>query len=166
MRPLLPLLLCGILPAAQAFQFTGPDPSDKIDLSQPVEITWTLDSSFREPEARAFHLWFYAFIGDGESLAGWEIRSNLSLSSSSYTWDPISIVDGLVSEHNTVLPDKVHYFEARLVGADGRKLARLESEKYALEGYDFIRNGGGRVGVEPAAVGVMAGIAIVGGVLL
>ncbi|CRK15690.1 hypothetical protein HYQ45_016247 [Verticillium longisporum] len=166
MRPTIPLLVSGILLTAQAFEFTGPDPSQKINLTQPVEITWTLDSSFSEPLARAFNLWFYTVFSGGGGKAGWEIRSNLSLSSTSYTWNPRSIVDGLISNGNTIVPGEKHYLSAQLAGADGEKLAGFQSEKYALEGYDFIRNGGPRVRAEVAAVGMMAGLVIVGGMIL
>ncbi|KAM0276412.1 hypothetical protein ACHAQH_006764 [Verticillium albo-atrum] len=164
MRPLIPLLVCGILPAIKAVRFTSPDPKNEIDLSQPVEITWDLNSQFGEPLARGFHLWFYALMGGGQ--VGWEIQRNLSYSSGSFTWDPSSIVDGIASEGNTLSPDKEHFFSARIVGADGSRLATLESERYALEGYDFIRNGGAHVRVEAAVVGVVAGLAVVGAALL
>lgn len=165
MRPSIPLL-CGILPAAWAFKFTGPDSDDKLDISQPVNITWTLDSSFDEPAARAFHLWFYAHTGDGESLASWAIQSNLSLSAGSYTWDSSRVVDSIEHGDNTLVTGKEHYFQARLVGDDGARLASVESDKYALEGYDFITNQGSRGGVEVGAFGVVAWLAVVGGVLL
>ncbi|EEY23098.1 conserved hypothetical protein [Verticillium alfalfae VaMs.102] len=166
MRPIIPLLVSVTFLTAQAFEFTGPDPSQKINLTQPVEITWTLDSSFSEPLARAFNLWFYAVFSGGGGTGGWEIRSNLSLSSTSYTWNPRSIVDGLISNGNLIVPGEEHYFSAQLVGADGQKLAEVQSENYALEGYDFIRNGGPCVRAEVAAVGVMAGLVIAGGMML
>ncbi|PNH48196.1 hypothetical protein VD0004_g326 [Verticillium dahliae] len=166
MRTAIALLVAGIFLTSQAFEFTGPDPSQKINLTQPVEITWTLDSSISEPLARAFNLWFYAVFSGGGGKASWEIRSNLSLSSTSYTWNPRSIVDGLIPNGNLLVPGEEHYFSAQLVGAEGEKLAEVQSEKYALEGYDFIRNGGLRVGADMAAVGMMAGLVIVGGMML
>lgn len=155
-------VICSILPTVLAFQFISPDPSEKLDLTGPIEITWTLESSFDEPLARAVSLWFVAFSGDGSSRAGREISGNLSLSAASYTWDPSSAVAAWENQKNTISADKVHHFEARLLNAEGIRLPTIESGQYAVEGYDFISSTGARAGVE----GLMVGLAVMGGLLL
>lgn len=58
------------------------------------------------------------------------------------------------------------YLEARIVYADGGNVASYESERYAVEGYDFIRGHASRVEVRVVTLGVLAGLAVVGGMLL
>ncbi|XEU94940.1 hypothetical protein FSHL1_000224 [Fusarium sambucinum] len=163
---LLSTLGCAFFNAIEAFEFTGPDPDEKLNITQPITITWDAKGGeLNEPEARALNLWFSALVNTTQG--GWEIGSNLSLSSGSYKWDPKSLVK-IMEEHYTVSPNAEHYFEARLIGSTGNMLASVESEKYVLEGYDFIRNSGGK-GAQPGfyttvVMAVMAGV-VAGGVM-
>jgi hypothetical protein len=178
MHPQLPTLILAhaiLLPAAtQAFQLTNPTTASKLDLTNPITISWdATEGTFSEPAARALDLWFHVvFGGDGNNgdRAGWEIASNLSLAASRdsyYEWDPSGIAKLIQDNSYTLLPDAVHTFEARLLDQDGEGLARVESDGYALEGVDFVSDGGGSSGdgaraavygasVAAAAVGIVA----------
>lgn len=175
MQPALVLSIygCTLISAAHAFSFTGPDSAEKLDLTQPINITWSTDGgSFEEPQAHALELWFLARKGDSRSEKyGWECATNLSLTSGSYEWDPSNIVKAIESSDITISPDKVHTFEARLLDNEGEKLATLESDKYAVEGYDFVTSGGEGThpGFYTAALALTAaavvGVVVNGGVL-
>jgi hypothetical protein len=177
MHPQLPTLILAhaiLLPAAtQAFQLTNPTTASKLDLTNPITISWdATEGTFSEPAARALDLWFHVvFGGDGNNgdRAGWEIASNLSLAASRdsyYEWDPSGIAKLIQDNSYTLSPDAVHTFEARLLDQDGEGLARVESDGYALEGVDFVSDGGGSsdgaraavygATVAAAAVGIMA----------
>lgn len=161
-RPtLLPTLMlaCAIFPATQAFQLTGPSTNEKLDLTKHITISWdNTEGSLSEPNARILELWFHAVFGsDSHDRAGWIIAANLSLASrNSYEWDPSGIAELIEDNDQTLSPDAVHTFEARLLDQDGKKLARVESDGYALEGFDFISDsgsgGGARAGVYGATV--------------
>jgi len=167
-RPaLLPTLLLAYatFPTTQAFQLTGPPTTEKLDLSKPITVSWdATEGSLSEPNARILDLWFYAiFSGDSHDRAGWTIAANLSLASrNSYEWDPSGIATLIEKNEQTLSPDAVHTFEARLRDQQGDRLATVESDGYALEGFDFISDsgsgGGARAGVYGATV-VAAGIA-------
>ena len=175
-RPALLLILAHaiLLPATQAFQLTGPPTTSKLDLTHPITISWdanTTEGTFSEPAARVLDLWFrVVFGGDGNNgdRAGWEIAANLSLASSnSYEWDPSGIAKLIEDNGYMLSPDAVHTFEARLLDQDGERLARVESGGYALEGLDFVSDGGSSSGdgararvygaiIAAAAVGMVA----------
>lgn len=158
-RPtLLPTLVlaCAIFPATQAFQLTGPPTAEKLDLTKPITISWdTTEGSLSEPNARILELWFHAvFGGDNGDRAGWIIAANLSLASTkSYQWDPSGIAEIIEDNDQTLSPDAVHTFEARLLDQDGSRLARVESDGYALDGFDFISNSGGSGGARAGVYG-------------
>ncbi|KAF5975814.1 hypothetical protein FCOIX_7470 [Fusarium coicis] len=144
--PLLSALGCAFFHASNAFEFTGPNSSEKLDLTQPITITWNANSgSFVEPEARALDLWFYVITSDGSGRLGWELDKNLSLSAGSYKWNPGEVVESINKTGASISPDAVHAFEARLMNNSGSWLSALESEKYAVEGSDLIRNSAGKV---------------------
>jgi len=128
-----------------AFEFTGPDSSKKLDLTQPINITWdATKGSLSEPEARKFDLWFRALGSVDGSTFGWELVADLPFSSSSYEWDPAAIVEGIKDGNNSLSPDAVHTFQARILDKSGNKLLRVESDKYAVEGFDFIKDSGSK----------------------
>ena len=140
-----------MLPATQAFQLTAPPPASKLDLTNPITISWdATEGTFSEPAARVLDLWFHVvFGGDGNNgdRAGWEIAANLSLvNRNSYEWDPSGIAELIEDNDYTLSPDAVHTFEARLLDQDGERLARVESDGYALEGVDFVSDGGSSSG--------------------
>lgn len=165
-RPaLLPTLIlaCAVFPATQAFQLTGPPAAGKLDLTKPIIVSWdATEGTLHEPNARMLDLWFYAtFGGDSGNRAGWAIATNLSLASeNSYEWDPSGITKPIEDNDQTLSPDAVHTFEARLLGQDGERLARVESNEYAVEGFDFISDSGSgdgaRAGVYGATVAAAA----------
>jgi hypothetical protein len=167
-RPaLLPTLVLAyaIFPTSQAFQLTGPPTTEKLDLTEPVTVSWdATEGALSEPNARTLELWFQAvFGGDNRDRAGWTIAANLSLASeSSYEWDPSGIAKLIEDNDQTLSPDAVHTFEARLLDQDGERLARVDSDGYALDGFDFISDsgsgGGTRAGVYGATVAVAAGV--------
>ncbi|QPC72198.1 hypothetical protein HYE68_002950 [Fusarium pseudograminearum] len=161
-----PLLLSTIgyafFNAIQAFEFTGPDPAKRLNLNQPINITWNATGGrIDEPKAHALDLWFFALV-DADRVGG-EIATNLSLSSGSYKWDPKTIVQGWKDGDASVSPDAVHYFEAKLVDIAGKHLAGVESTEYALEGFDFIKNGCGK-GLQPGLYATVT-MALMAGVL-
>ena len=158
------VLAYAIFPTTQAFQLTGPPTTEKLDLTKPITVSWdATEGALSEPNARTLELWFHAvFGGDSRDRAGWTIAANLSLATeSSYEWDPSGIAKLIEDNDQTLSPDAVHTFEARLLDQDGESLARVESDGYALEGVDFISDsgsdGGARAGVYGATVAV-AGI--------
>ncbi|PNP73864.1 hypothetical protein FNYG_12823 [Fusarium nygamai] len=153
---LLSTLGCSFFHASHAFGFTGPDSSEKLDLTQPITITWNAKSgSFIEPEARALDFWFYVLTSDRSSRFSWELVTNLSLSAGSYKWNPDGVLKSINDTGASISPDAVHAFEARLMNGSGSQLSSVESDKYAVEGSDFIRNSavkGAQVGIDTAAV--------------
>ncbi|KAG9256614.1 uncharacterized protein F5Z01DRAFT_671868 [Emericellopsis atlantica] len=159
-------LVCAVSPTAHAFQFTGPDSVDKLDLANPITVSWrATGGSLNEPEARSLELWFRALIGDSGDQAGWQLAANLSISSpTSYEWDPSSIVEGIQDNDLTLSPEAVHTFEARLLDGHGTKLATVQSDKYAVEGFDFIESSDGGEGTRDAVymalVGAAAGVVL------
>ncbi|KAI1051258.1 hypothetical protein LB505_012506 [Fusarium chuoi] len=154
--PLLPILGCVFFHASHAFEFTGPDSSQKLDLTQPITITWDANNGpFNEPKARALDLWFYALTSDISGRLGWELATNLSLSAGSFKWNPETVVKSLKDSDVSISADAVHAFEARLLNNSGSQLSSVESDVYAVEGFDFIRNSAGKgaqVGFYTAAV--------------
>ena len=165
--PTLILAYAAIFPATQAFQLTGPTTEEKLDLTKPIKVSWDAsEGSFSEPNARALDLWFrVVFGGDNGDRGGWEIATNLSLASSnSYEWDPSDIAKSIEDNDQTLSPDAVHTFESRLLDQDGKRLAKVESDGYALEGFDFISDSGSstgdgaRAGVHGATVAAALGI--------
>lgn len=133
------------LNSIHAFEFTGPDSSEKLDLTQPMNITWdTTKGSLSEPDARKFDLWFRALGNVDGSSFGWELVGDLPFSSGSYEWDPADIVKGIKDQDNYLSPDAAHTFEARILDKSGNKLAIVKSDKYAAEGFDFIKESGSK----------------------
>jgi hypothetical protein len=151
----------------QAFEFTGPDPADKLNLTQPITITWDATrGSSSEPRARALQLWFLALTDDKSDQSGWELATNLSLSPGSYEWNPDTIVKSIKNKNVSLSLDEVHTFEARLLDSSGSKLSTVESDKYAIVEIDSVTNSGGRgsqAGSFTAAVALV--VAVVAGVV-
>lgn len=162
------ILACAIFPTTQAFQLTGPPTTEKLDLTKPITVSWdATEGALSEPNARILELWFHAVSGgENRDRAGWVIAANLSLASrNSYEWDPSGIAKLIEDNNQTLSPDAVHTFEARLLDQDGERLARVESDGYALDGFDFISEsgsgGGARAGVygaTVAAAGIVAAL--------
>jgi hypothetical protein len=158
----------------QSFGFTGPDPADKLNLTQPITITWdATKGASSEPKARALELWFLALTDDKSDQSGWELATNLSLSAGSYEWDPDTIVKSIKNKSVSLSPDEVHTFEARLLDSSGSKLSTVESDKYAIEDIDSVPNSGGKgsqAGSYTATVAlimaVVAGVVSNGGMLV
>jgi hypothetical protein len=167
-RPaLLPTLILyyALFPATRAFQLTGPPTTVKLDLTKHITVSWdATEGALSEPYARILELWFHAvFGGDNRDRAGWIIAANLSLASeNSYEWNPSGIAKLIEDNDQTLSPDAVHTLEARLLDQDGERLAKVESDGYALDGFDFINdngsNGGARAGVYGATIAAAAGI--------
>ncbi|KAF4498960.1 hypothetical protein FAGAP_4869 [Fusarium agapanthi] len=112
--PLLSALGCAFLHASHAFEFTGPDSSEKLDLTKPITITWDANNGpFIEPKARALDLWF-------------------------------SVIKSINDTGALISPATAHTFETRLMNNSGSQLSAVESDKYAVEGFDFIRNSAGK----------------------
>ncbi|KAF5588811.1 uncharacterized protein FSUBG_11346 [Fusarium subglutinans] len=163
--PLLSILSCAFLHASHAFEFTGPDSSEKLDLTKPITITWDANNGpFVEPKARALDLWFSVRTSDDSGGLSWEFATNLSLSSGSYKWKPDGVVKSINDTGASISPAVVHSFEARLMNNSGSQLSAVESDKYAVEGFDFIRNSarkGAQAGFYTAAVALsIAGLVL------
>ena len=162
------ILAYAIFPAVQAFYFTGPPTTEKLDLTKPITVSWNATTgSLSDPDARTLELWFQAILGSNSQYrAGWIIAANLSLASSnSYEWDPSGIAKLIEEQDQPVSPDTFHSFEARLFDEDGEKLARVWSDGYALDGLDFVNDSGsggvaraGVYGATVAAAGVVAAL--------
>ncbi|KAH7237805.1 uncharacterized protein BKA55DRAFT_694293 [Fusarium redolens] len=162
---LLSTLGCAFFHAIHAFEFTGPDSAEKLDLTQSITITWdAINGSLSEPKARALHLWFYALTNDDSDWFGWELAVDLPLSAGSYKWNPNTIVKSLKDKDVSLSPDAMHAFEARLLDNSGSKLSTVESDKYAVKSFDFIRNSGNKgaqAGLYTVTVALtMAGLAL------
>ncbi|KAI6762490.1 hypothetical protein HG530_008470 [Fusarium avenaceum] len=151
----------------QAFEFTGPDPADKLNLTQPITITWdATKGSLSEPKARSLQLWFLALTDDKSDQSGWELATNLSLSAGSYEWNPETVVKSIKEKDVSLSSEEVHTFEARLLDGSGSKLSTVESDKYAIEDIDSVTNSGVRgsqAGSYTATVALV--VAVVAGVL-
>ncbi|KAF5239800.1 hypothetical protein FAUST_4684 [Fusarium austroamericanum] len=146
------------------FEFTGPSSAEKLDLTQPITITWNATSgSIDEPKARRLQLWFLALTEGEKDQSGWELASNLSLSEGSYKWDPETIVKGIEDKKTSLSSGAVHNFGARLLDNSGSMLVTVESDKYALKGGDFIANDGSK-GVQTRLYAALT-MAVVAGVI-
>lgn len=142
---LLSTLRCAFFNVIHAFEFTGPDSSKKLDLTQPINITWdATKGSLSEPDAHKFDFWFRALGNVDGSTFGWELVGDLPFSSGSYEWDHAAIVKDIKDQDNSLSPDAVHTFEARILDKSGNKLLMVKSEKYAAEGFDFIKESGSK----------------------
>ena len=164
-------ILCIVLPAVQAvsnFGLTGPDADEPLDLSKPVEITWTnTEGNVEEPLASALNLWFYA-VGSGKrGTIGKQIGTNLSFSAESYRWNPSRLIEDFRDSDWLLSSEKKHYFEANLIGGgNGRVLAEIPSDNFLLGGIDdILGNAGESVAVSKVMVGFVAGLAILRGLL-
>jgi hypothetical protein len=164
---LLPTIILAytLFPATQAFQLTGPPTTEKLDLTKPIKVSWDVtEGALSEPNARILELWFHRDFGsENRDRAGWMVTANLSLASeNSYGWDPSGIAKLIEDNDQTLPPDVVHTFEARLLDQDGERLARSENDEYALDRFDFVgdngSNGGARAGFYGATVAAAAGI--------
>ncbi|KAF5698155.1 hypothetical protein FGLOB1_12255 [Fusarium globosum] len=143
--PLLPILGYAFFHASHAFEFTGPDSSQKLNLTQTITITWDFNNGpVIEPEARALDLWFNTRSTDINEWFTWLLATNLSLTAGSYTWDPETVVKSLKDSNFSIRADAVHAFEARLLNNSGSKLSSVQSDVYAVEGFGFIRNSAGK----------------------
>lgn len=159
-------LICTVLPIAQAFGFglTGPDPDVPLNLSQPIQITWSrTEGHFDEPLARVVNLWFSVTAAESSGVFGYEIQSNLSISAESYTWDPSRIVRAIQSSGIVATRGKDHSIEARLADAKGSKLGAVWLE-YAIDG--GVESAGETVGVFKVMAGFVTGLAVLKGLLL
>ncbi|KAM0487322.1 hypothetical protein ACHAP7_001834 [Fusarium lateritium] len=142
---LLSIYMLAFYHGVHAFQFTGPDTAEKLNLTQPITITWDASKgSLSEPKARTLQLWFLALTNDKSDRSGWELATNLLVSATSYEWKPDTIVQAIKDKDVSLSPDVVHTFEARLFDIDGRKLSTVESDEYAVEGIDSISNSGAK----------------------
>jgi hypothetical protein len=167
------LSILAIYHGIQAFEFTGPDPADKLNLTQPIAITWdATKGASSEPKARALELWFLALTDDKSDQSGWELATNLSLSAGSYEWNPDTIVKSIKDKNVSLSTDEVHTFEARLLDSSGSKLSTVESDKYAIEEIDSVTNSGGKgsqagsfTATIALVVAVVAGVVFNGGML-
>ncbi|KAF5643072.1 hypothetical protein F52700_2787 [Fusarium sp. NRRL 52700] len=144
--PLLSTLGCALLHASHAFEFTGPDSSEKLDLTQPITITWDANNgSFIEPQARALDLRFSVLTSDESGHIEWGLATNVSLSTGSYEWNPEKVIKKTISDTGMLIsPDRAHTFKARLRNNSGGRLSTVNSDKYAVKGFDFIRNSAGK----------------------
>jgi hypothetical protein len=162
---LLPLI-CTVLPVVQAFGFglTGPNPDVPLNLSQPIQITWSrTEGHFDEPLARVVNLWFSVTGAESSGVSSWEIQSNLSISADSYTWDPSHIVRAMQSTGTVATRGKDHSIQARLADAKSSKLGTVWLE-YAIDG--GVESAGETVGVSKAMAGFVTGLAVLKGLLL
>jgi hypothetical protein len=133
-----------------------------------MTVSWDVtEGALSEPNARILELWFHAVSGgENRDRAGWVIAANLSLASrNSYEWDPSGIAKLINDNDQKLSPDAVHTFEARLLDQDGERLARVESDGYALDGFDFVSDSGSGGGVRAgvywatvAAAGIVAAL--------
>ncbi|KAH6949200.1 hypothetical protein DER45DRAFT_545121 [Fusarium avenaceum] len=149
----------------QAFEFTGPNSANKLDLTQPITITWdATKGASSEPKARALELWFFVLTDDKSDQSGWELATNLSLSAGSYEWNPDTIVKSIKDKNVSLSTDEVHTFEARLLDSSRSKLSAVESDKYAIEDIDSIANSGSKgaqAGLHTAALAVSSAVGAV-----
>ncbi|EWZ94078.1 hypothetical protein FOCG_16637 [Fusarium oxysporum f. sp. radicis-lycopersici 26381] len=163
---LLSPLSCAFFHAIHAFEFTGPDSAQKLDVTQPITIEWDANNGpLSERKARALDLWFYALTSDDSSRLGWELDTDLPLSAGLYKWNPDTVVKSLKDKDVSISPDAVHAVEARLLDNSGSKLSTVESDKYAAEGFDFIRNSAGK-GAQAGFYTAAVALSIAGLVLL
>lgn len=161
---LLPILFA-FLSAAQTFRFTSPDPSEKINVSRPVEVRWEGQMSDRTPGLFDWlTLRFNVVIGsDGSAASSWELETYLEPLNGSYTWEP-----NMTDWKMHILDDQVHYFEAILQNDWNRSLASAQSEKYSIEGYtNLVSKGSGSRGLgESVPFGIFAGLVVVGSLVM
>ncbi|RGP69684.1 hypothetical protein FSPOR_4496 [Fusarium sporotrichioides] len=163
---LLSTLSCALFNAIHAFEFTGPDSSKKLDLTQPINITWdATKGSLSEPEARKFDLSFRALGSEEGRAFGWGLDNNLPFSSGSYEWDPADVVKKIKDNDNSISSDAGHTFEATILDKSGNILSKVVSDKYAAEGFDFIKNSGSKE-LQRSFYTVTIALAIAGSMLL
>lgn len=128
---------------AAGFEFTGPDADEKLNLSAPlINITWIRGSSDAPESAYpSFDLWFGGPNADGPGTggSGWELRPNVSNTDGIFLWNPARTI-GSGDEDGPYLTNGKDYQFAAWFTNEG-KILKVESERYALEGYARLRNG-------------------------
>ncbi|KAG7150492.1 hypothetical protein HYQ46_000567 [Verticillium longisporum] len=85
----LPLAFAAILPIATAFEFTGPDANQPLNLSAPTTVTWQHDGTDHTSAYRHLELsWRVQLAGDRGEY-GDVIKANISLQTGDgkYEWD-------------------------------------------------------------------------------
>ncbi|KAF6808392.1 hypothetical protein CMUS01_13903 [Colletotrichum musicola] len=125
----------------QAFTFTSPPTSQKLNLSAPIELVWQEGKRNGDASYTEFDLWFWGGFASGGEF-GYELEQNITLvDEGSYVWDPKNQTDALRSVPNTITSKKAFYFEVRVHAANESRGARERSEKYAVTGYELVGAG-------------------------
>ena len=124
-----------LVPSIAAFKFTKPDVDKKLNLSaESITISWTADSNdsqfddvtviFTAPSFNAIIINLFPLaVGTGE-----------------FAWNPKDIRQAL-EKNNTVLPNTKDFYFQAMLGGKTATTTRVNSEKYAVEGYSRISAG-------------------------
>lgn len=152
--------LLALAPALQAFKLTSPPTSQKLNLSAPIELVWEEGKRNGDSSYTHFDLWFYGQHASGGGTFGYELQENITLTDvGTYVWDPKNQTDALRSVPNTLSSGRDFYFEVRVHPENSSRGAKERSEKYEVEGYEFI-GAGGKVRVGWGVVAFGLGVAL------
>ncbi|KPM44483.1 hypothetical protein AK830_g2073 [Neonectria ditissima] len=133
-------LFLAVAPVAMAsIEFTGPDPSSKLNLSAPITISWK-EVGDEDANWPIFDLSWSGVMADGGGSFGYTIKENLTVSSGKYVWDPTNEIQSLQSAKNRLSEDKDFAFEGFQHGNGSSAGSSSTSEKFAVEGYELIGN--------------------------
>jgi len=119
------------------FNFTGPDLSQKLNLSAPITVSWSLPPDSPDAVYEQMDLWW------GSNGFKYEIAPNYSLAvgAGSFFWDPINETKALLMTNHSLTRGKDFFFEGRLHHPNSTSGSVLQSQKYAVEGYPLINAG-------------------------
>ncbi|ORY58712.1 uncharacterized protein BCR38DRAFT_446367, partial [Pseudomassariella vexata] len=140
-----------------AFEFTSPDSNQKLNVSAPIRVTWTSDSSAYDQ----LDLWFMGVTATGTSF-GYDLKSNISTSVGMYNWDPYNVTQAWESTDLVLVGGKEFQFQARLHDRNTTRGAMVQSDYYAVVGYDNISNLGASNQVSAWGVLALAGVVVIG----
>ncbi|KAI1852873.1 hypothetical protein JX265_012901 [Neoarthrinium moseri] len=127
------LLLLPIAALADNFEFTFPQDDDaKVDLSRTVQVTWEAGD-----DGRRYTQLDLEWTGEttGGTRFTYSIEKNLTLSSGSYSWDPVNETSALTSGKTVLTDDDDFYFVAKLHNINETVRIEFESDKFPVTGY-------------------------------
>jgi hypothetical protein len=119
-------------PLVTAFQFTAPERGATLNLSSPIEITWTSDNE----QYSEVDLQFKGPDASGGGF-GYTIAENISISDGAFTWQPMNVSEALQSTNISLTTGDEYTFEARLHNGDAAGMG-LDTERFSVTGYPLM----------------------------
>ncbi|KAH8658481.1 hypothetical protein BX600DRAFT_469179 [Xylariales sp. PMI_506] len=129
------LLLLPVYAAAANFAFTSPTASTNVNLSAPVDITW--DAGSDGTTYSQVDITWTGQSTDG-ALVTYALVEDLTLSAGSYVWQPANVTTALAATQLRLASGQDSYFTADMHNANSSAGASVNSDKFAVTGYELI----------------------------